>query len=106
MPTVGALESRLLRVCLGFLAGASVTRRISRAGGADRCGAEFLWGAARHHAACGGARTKGPLPEIGAGRTGDVRCAVHGAAVVWADMEGLGTPAKAARRTRPQPPHR
>src|SRR5437868_7241689 len=98
MPTVGALENRLLRAPLGRLAGLSVTRSIGSAGGTDRCGAEFLWRAARRNAACCTARTKGPLPETGAGRARDVRRAVHGAAVGRPDMEEFAARAEAARR--------
>src|SRR5580704_9033652 len=53
MPTVGAPESCLLRVPLGRLAGLSVTRSVRNSGGTDRCGAEFLWRAARYDAALG-----------------------------------------------------
>src|SRR5205807_8877278 len=87
MPTVGALESRLPRVPRGRLAGLSVTRSAGSDRGADRCGAEFLWRAARRNAACFGFGTEGTLPETGAGRARDVRCAVHGAAVGRPDME-------------------
>src|ERR1700736_2310205 len=99
MPTVGAPESRLLRVPLGRLAGLSVARSVRNSGGTDRCGAEFLWRAARYNAACCGARTKGPLPETGACRAGDVRRAVHGAVVGRPDMEELDARAETARRT-------
>src|SRR6202007_1485685 len=97
MPTVGALEPRLLRVPLGRLAGLSVIRSAGHDGGADRCGAEFLWRAARYNAACCGAWTEGPLPETGADRARDVRCAVHGAAVGRPDMEELDGRPEAAR---------
>src|SRR5437588_12229588 len=98
MPTVGAQENPLLRVPLGRLAGLSVIRSAGNDGGADRCGAEFLWRAARYNAACCGARTEGPLPETGAGCARDVRRAVHGTAVGRPDMEELGARAEAARR--------
>src|SRR6202007_1209417 len=98
MPTVGALEPRLLRVPLGRLAGLSVIRSAGNDGGADRCGAEFLWRAARYNAACCGARTEGPLSEIGAGRARDVRRAVHGAVVGRPDVEEFDRRAEAARR--------
>src|SRR5260370_32448467 len=97
MPTAGVPESRLLLVSLGRLAGLSVTRSAGSAGGTDRCGAEFLWRAARCNAACCGARTKGPLPETGAGRAPDVRRAVYGAAVCRPDMEELDGRPKGAR---------
>src|ERR1700732_1145905 len=99
MPTAGALESRPFRVPVGRLAGLSATRSVGSAGGADRCGAEFLWRAARRNAACCAARTKGPVPETGAGRAGDVRCPVHGAAFGRPDVEELDARAEAARRT-------
>src|SRR5580704_19680598 len=99
MPTAGAPESRLLRVSLGRLAGLSVIRSAGNDGGADRCGAEFLWRAARYNAACCAARTQGPLPETGAGRARDVRRAVHGAVVGRPDMEEFDARAEASRRT-------
>src|ERR1700720_4520166 len=98
MPTVGALESRPLRVSFGRMAGLSVTRSARSDGGADRCGAEFLWRADRYDAACRGARTERPLPEAGAGSARDVRCAVHGTAFGRPDMEELDGRAEAARR--------
>src|SRR5271163_3492740 len=99
MPTVGDLEGHQLRVPLGRLAGLSATRSAGNDRGADRCGAEFLWRAAQRNAASCGARTEGPLPETGAGRARDVRCAVHGAAVGRPDMEEFDARAEAARRT-------
>src|ERR1700730_16291063 len=99
MPTAGVPESRPLRVSFGRMAGLSVTRSAGSDGGTDRCGAEFLWRAARYNAACCGARTEGPLRETGAGRARDVRRAVHGAVVGRPDMEELDARAEAARRT-------
>src|SRR5260370_21932565 len=99
MPTAGVPESRLLLVSLGRLAGVPVARGAGSAGGTDRCGAEFLWRAARCNAACCAARAKGPLRETGAGRAPDIRRAVHGAAVGRPDMEELDGRAEAARRT-------
>src|SRR5690348_15045994 len=98
MPTAGVPESYLLRVPLG-MAGLSVPRSVGSTGRANRCGAEFLWRAARRDAACFGVGAEGPVPETGAGRARDVRRAVHGAAVGRPDMEEFDARAEAARRT-------
>src|ERR1700738_2724882 len=98
MPTAGALESRPFRVPVLRLAGLSVTRSAGSDGGTDRCGAEFLWRAARYNAACCGARTERTLPETGACRARDVRCAVHGAAFGRPDMEEFEAREEAERR--------